>query len=227
MDCPDALSAAYSAALRAYLARAAEMDLQRAYELGRVSLGSGRSLLDFALLHHQALVDALRSLPTSAEAARVAEAAGRFFIESLPPFEITYRGLCDAMNTVRESEQRYRSLFEHARDVIYTISADGRISSLNPAFETITGWSRADWTGKFFGPLVHAEDLPLAIQLFRLALEGSPPTIFELRILSKRGEYIAGEFAATPMFQDGKVTGVLGIACDVRERKRAQDALRD
>lgn len=225
-DLPDTVTAAYRGSLREYLARAAEADLQRAYELGRDALSSGQSLLDLASLHHSALVDALRSLPAPPEAARVADAAGRFFIESLSPFEFTYRGFWDAVNTVRESEQRYRSLVENARDVIYTLSTDGRITALNPAFQTITGWSRVDWIGKFFGPLVHPDDLPRAMELLLLALQGSPPRIFELRIVSKGGEHIPGEFAATPLIQDGKVAGILGIARDITERKRAQDALR-
>jgi len=48
-----------------------------------------------------------------------------------------------AKEALRQSEEKYRSLVETARDVIFTLSTDGTITSLNPAFETITGWSRA------------------------------------------------------------------------------------
>ncbi len=50
----------------------------------------------------------------------------------------------------RESEERYRSLVDTASDVIFTFSTEGIITSLNPAFETNVGWSRADWVGKSF-----------------------------------------------------------------------------
>src|SRR2546425_802442 len=43
---------------------------------------------------------------------------------------------------LRESEERYRTLVEGVRDIIFALSPEGTIASLNPAFETITGWRR-------------------------------------------------------------------------------------
>ena len=123
---------------------------------------------------------------------------------------------------LRESEQRYRNLVENAPDVIYTLATDGTITSLNPAFETITGWSRAEWLGKQFAPILHPDDLPLGFEFLRRTLQGESPPTFELRILSKSGDYVVGEFIATPQIQNGSVISVLGTARDITERKRAE-----
>ncbi|MCX7045015.1 MAG: PAS domain S-box protein [Candidatus Sumerlaeota bacterium] len=132
-----------------------------------------------------------------------------------------------ASEALRESEERYRSLVEAAPDVIYTISGeDGTLTSLNPAFEAITGWPRAQWLGKPFASLVHPEDLPLAEETFQKALNGQTLPIYELRILAKSGEYLVGEFTSTPQIKDGKVVGELGIVRDITERKRAEEALK-
>lgn len=127
---------------------------------------------------------------------------------------------------LRESEERYRSLVESARDAIFTISLDGTLTSLNPAFEEITGWPRAKWIGERFLRIVHPGDLCLAEEMFQLALDKKIPPPHELRILSKSGEYRVGEFKTTPQIQDGKVVGILGIARDIAERKKAEEEMK-
>jgi len=126
---------------------------------------------------------------------------------------------------LRENERRYRNLFENVPIVIFTISADGIITSLNPAFERITGWSCSEFIGKPFMPLVHPDDLPIAISEFRRLLNGKTPPPFELRIKSKSGEYLIGEFRGSPLFENGKIVGKFGIAQDITERKKAEEIL--
>jgi PAS domain S-box-containing protein len=127
---------------------------------------------------------------------------------------------------LRESEERYRRFVENAPEVIYSLSEDGTITSLNPAFERITGWSRAEWLGKPFMPLVHPDDLGLAVETFQQVLRGDVIQPYELRILSRSGEYISGEFTSVPNIEKGKVIGEFGIARDITKRKQAEDAVK-
>jgi diguanylate cyclase (GGDEF)-like protein/PAS domain S-box-containing protein len=126
----------------------------------------------------------------------------------------------------RQLEQRYPSLTENIADIIYTISTDGTITSLNPAFERITGFSADEWVGKNFARLIHPDDLPLAWEKFQCALHGEASPRFELRSLSKSGEYLFGEFTAAAVIRDRKVQGVLGIVRDITERKQMEEQLR-
>src|SRR5207249_697077 len=121
---------------------------------------------------------------------------------------------------------RARELSGRARDVIYTLSLDGKIKSLNPVFETITGWPRAEWIGREFSLIVHPDDLPRAVTFFKTVLDGRVPPTFELRVRTKSGAYVPGEFMATPLMQDAQLVGVLGAARDITDRKRAAEALR-
>jgi PAS domain S-box-containing protein len=126
-----------------------------------------------------------------------------------------------------ESEKRYRSLVETAPDVIYTLSKDGKIMSLNPAFEKLAGWSCSKWVGKSFMPLVHPDDLALAVETFQKTMRGETLTPYELRILSKSGEYLIGEFTSKPLIENGKIVGELGIVRDITEHKKAEQTLRE
>lgn len=216
----------YAEALQEYLGGAGEAALQRAYELGRTAIADGLGGLELARIYEDALLQFLgrESAPTfGAESLKL---ASNFFVESLSPLEMIYRGFQEALSTLRISEERYRTLVETARDVIYTLSADGTITSLNPAFEHLTGWFRSDWLGKPFAPLVHPDDLPFALMTFEQLLRGNTPKIFELRIRTKAGHYMVAEFTKTPQMRDGNIIGALGIARDVTDRKKAEENLR-
>lgn len=64
-----------------------------------------------------------------------------------------------------------RSLVENSPDFICTISLDGKFTSLNPAFETITGWARSQCMGKPFAGIVHPDDLPEVMKSFQNAIQ--------------------------------------------------------
>jgi hypothetical protein len=87
----DPFATAYVSAFDVYLRDRDERALRAAYEVGRDAVGAGRSVLDLATIHHQALLEALRS-NSGREAEEVATAAGEFFLESLSAFEMVQRG---------------------------------------------------------------------------------------------------------------------------------------
>ncbi len=131
-----------------------------------------------------------------------------------------------AEEALRESEDRYRGLVENAKDIIFTLSSDGAITSLNPSFERVTGLSRGGLIGMDFSPIVHPVDLPFATELFQRVMNGETTHhSFELRILSKPFGYITLEITVAPKIIDGKMVGALGIGRDITERKRAEKEL--
>ena len=219
------LARRYARALQDYLSGRGEAALQEAYDLGREALGRGLGVHDVTAIQHRALLTSFRRASTLKQGSRTLRAAGKFFVEGVLPFEMSHRRSQEVNAALSESEARYRSVVDTARDVIFTLSSDGTILSLNPVFETVTGWSRAEWIGKDFAPLVHPDDRARAAELYRSALEGKTPPTFELGIRAKSGATIPGEVVATPFVRDGRVVGILGVARDVTDRKRAQAAL--
>jgi len=135
------------------------------------------------------------------------------------------------VQALRESEQKFRSIVESAPVVIFTLLPSGgtfNIITLNPAFEKICGWPVTDWVGRSIGEIVHPEDLPVAAQnVLNVANGGEYPGPFNIRIKSKSGEYLIGEFYLRPYIQDGRITGVMGIAQNVTERIRTEETLRE
>jgi len=133
-----------------------------------------------------------------------------------------------AEEALRESDVRYRSLFENSRDFIFTVSPEGMITSLNPAFEMMTGLSRDEWLGKNFEPLVHPDDLPFAMEKFQRFFNGeSQPSSIEIRIFSKSGENVMLDVSMVPQTQNGKVVNGLGIARNITEHKRTIEQIQE
>jgi two-component system sensor histidine kinase UhpB len=220
------LSRRYGRALHSYLTGGGEKALQDAYDLGRKALALGLGTHDMAAIQHRALLKALVRARTKTDESSTLRAAGKLVVESLLPFEMSHRRSQEINAALRDSEERYRSLVETARDIIFTLSAAGRLDSLNPAFEAITGWSRADWIGKDFATLVDPDDRPRAAGVQRAVLEGRVLPVFELAIRGKSGATIPVEFVATPMMKDSTVIGILAVARDITDRRRAEEALR-
>ncbi len=131
-----------------------------------------------------------------------------------------------AEEALQESEERFRNLVERAPDVIYTLSADGTLTSLNPVFEKITGWRQEECVGQSFKSFIHPDDLPIAVGTFKAALKGERPPTYELRIRGRSGQWVVAEFTSGPLIEKGAIAGELGIARDITERKHAEDALR-
>jgi two-component system, cell cycle sensor histidine kinase and response regulator CckA len=132
----------------------------------------------------------------------------------------------EVAEALRQSEGRYRTLVESARDAILTLHTDGTIASANQAFESITGWEREPWLGRHFEDLLHLEDLALGRELFtKLGREEGMP-VFEVRVAGKDGAPIPVEVKATTIEVEPGERWALLVARDIRQRKALDERLR-
>src|SRR5437588_13106827 len=127
---------------------------------------------------------------------------------------------------VRESEQRFREIFDNANDIIYTHDLNGNFISLNQTGEDLTGYSKAELAGLNFADVVVPEQVELARRMLARKIENDElATVYELEVTSKNGRRLTLELSTRLMYRDGKPIGVQGIARDVSERKRAEAEL--
>ena len=127
---------------------------------------------------------------------------------------------------MRESEQRYREIFDNANDLIYTHDLKGNFTSLNETGEQLTGYSKTEALSMNFAQVVVPEQVDLARQMLGRKLHSDDAaTVYELDITSKDGRRMTLELSTRLIYRDGKGVGVQGIGRDVTERKRAQAEL--
>ena len=129
---------------------------------------------------------------------------------------------------IKESEERYRELFENANDIIYTHDLQGNFTSLNRTGERITGYSREEAAKMNVADVIAPEHLNLAREMIARKASEKVSTVYEIDIISKQGRRVRLEVSTRLIFSDGKPVGVQGIARDLTERKhseRAEEAL--
>ena len=92
----------YRSALREYAARGGEAALRQAYELGRKAMDDGKSLIEIASLHHQALWELVKEAKEAERRTELLKAGADFLTESLSPYEMAHRGFQDAVKALRQ-----------------------------------------------------------------------------------------------------------------------------
>ena len=137
--------------------------------------------------------------------------------------DVTERRLAEEAK--RLSEERYRELFENAYDMVFTHDLVGRITSINRAAERIIGYSRAEALQMRFSQFVAPEFQQVARRLLDRQIADGAPVTHELEIIAKDGRRVTLEVSNRLIYQEGKPVSVQGIARDITERKRTEEAL--
>ncbi|MBI3853129.1 MAG: response regulator [Verrucomicrobia bacterium] len=124
--------------------------------------------------------------------------------------------------SLRESEERYRSLFDHAHDLAYTHDLTGNFTSFNKAAQNATGYRAEEILGRNITDLVAPEYVEQARGSFARKLDSGMATTYELDITARNGSRVPLEVVSTLICQQGEPVAVLGIARDITERKRTE-----
>ncbi len=130
-----------------------------------------------------------------------------------------------AEEALRESEERYRELFENAKDAIYVHDLAGTYVRINRAAEQLFGYPREEIVGHNFTEFVAGEHLRNVHDTFCGKLARKGETTYEVDVIAKGGRRVPVEVSSRAIYHNGVMVGVQGMARDITERKMAQDAL--
>jgi PAS domain S-box-containing protein len=129
---------------------------------------------------------------------------------------------------LRASEQRYRELFENARDVIFTLDLEGRFTSINAAAESLFGYTRDEALRLTLADVLEPAQLLKAQQAIASGIRNQQGavTIFEFMVTAKDGRQMPMEVSTRFLEVDGRPVGIQGIARDVTARRQMEEQLR-
>ncbi|MGH9875894.1 MAG: PAS domain-containing protein, partial [Pyrinomonadaceae bacterium] len=134
--------------------------------------------------------------------------------------EIIERKLVEA--SLRESEERYRDLFQNANDVVYTHDLAGRYTSVNKACEIVTGYTAEEALQMNAMQIIAPDCIDQAKVLLQRRVADSSTTAYRLNIIAKDGQRVTLEINSRVAFKNGTPIGIQGIARDITARVRLE-----
>lgn len=134
-----------------------------------------------------------------------------------------------ALEELRESEVRFRALFEGAPIGIALADLDGRIIASNPALQEMVGRSEEQLLGTHFSERTHPEDAEVDRSLYRELLSGERDSYeMEKRYVRKDGQELWVHLTRFLVRdEDTNRRFAIGVVQDTTERRRAEKALRE
>lgn len=127
---------------------------------------------------------------------------------------------------LRESEERYRSLYEDNVDAVSTIDIDGKVMYANKATAQLMGYSPDEVVGKNFLPFIAADRIEETAEHFGRVAQGHTVQ-YETAIVTADGRRVEMHITVIPILVDGVVRGVHCIGKDITEIARMRQALHD
>jgi PAS domain S-box-containing protein len=129
-----------------------------------------------------------------------------------------------AEEELRESEEKYRDLFENAGEGIITVDLEARITGANKLVEEY-GFKREELFRKKLFDFVPEYDWARSVSDFEILVSGKSVN-GEMDVITPKGIFTV-EYRDNPIIRAGKVIGVQIILTDITERKRAEESLRE
>lgn len=130
--------------------------------------------------------------------------------------------------SLKESEARYRELFENAIDAIFTQDLEGRILTMNNAGLKIIGCTMDEVTGSHFSKWIAPDSHKKCQEILTRSLSGeviTKPTMIEMICINGERKWV--EYTIRLIKEGDRITGIHGTGRDVTENKRLKQELKE
>ncbi len=129
-------------------------------------------------------------------------------------------------DALRKSEHRYSRIVNNIRDIIYSYYPDGTISFVSESVRQL-GYDFQDIIDRSLFDYLHPEDAGPVRESIERAVGSGIFDPVECRLRTKDGHYVWVEANSEPVFADGSLVQINGVARHITERKLAEQALRE
>ena len=133
-----------------------------------------------------------------------------------------------AEETLRGNEEKMRTIVEGTPHLFfYTQNTKAELTYISPTVEKISGYSPDKWLKTKDWFTTDSKINKLAKERTRAHLRGEHfSESINIEIFHSNGDIVTLEVFETPIYQNGKVVGLQGVAHDITDRKRAEEEIR-
>lgn len=135
-----------------------------------------------------------------------------------------------AETELRESEERYRAIFDNVLDGLYLIETtkDGKFRTVdvNPALERLTGIPRSASIGKTQEETVPERAAQIVNAKYRRCVEAAKPTEEEVELDLPAGRRIFHSALIPVRDEAGRIHRIIGISRDITDKRKAEEEIR-
>jgi len=224
------LNDAYFSLLRAFVDSQDEQHLAQAADLGRQLVLANTPVEDIAEIHENAIARLGDEYPdkTLLESAKRISAP---LMELLMAYGLAFRERDEeherSVAALRESEEKYRSIFLAAASVMMSVDPEGVIVECNARVAELLGYGREQMVGRRLAALIHPNDASAFQESVKAVLAGVPQYASEYRMIKEDETAIDVSLDAAPQRNlEGKLVRIVCIISDITERKLLEAQLR-
>ena len=130
---------------------------------------------------------------------------------------------------VRDSNKRYRAIFDAAAIGIVQCAPDGKVVETNAAAERLLGYSRQELRGMHFRDFTHEDDVAKDVERFQDLIAGGRDS-YQIEVRCVRKDRSSAWVRLTVSLvrgPDGNPESAIGMVEDITERKQAEEQLRE
>ncbi len=135
--------------------------------------------------------------------------------------------LRESLDSLRHSEEHFRSLIENASDIITVLDGEATVQYESPSVERVLGYKPDELVGHSIMDYIHPEDVQRTLDALSLVREHGARPLVELRIKHKDGSWRYLEATGCNRLADPSIHGIVINSRDVTKRKQAEQALQD
>ena len=131
-----------------------------------------------------------------------------------------------AEEAIKEGEERYRELVENANDIVFTLDLQGKVTSINKAVESLTGFTQGELLKMNMSEFLTPQSTETARLMTARKISGEERTNYEVEVLTRDGRAVTLEVSSRLARHNGNPVGIQGVARDITNRRLAEEALR-